>query len=240
MRRLLVSPLLLILTGLLGGCAQINTAASDPHYGEAGFFDIHVCNWATRPTFFMGLFSTRRFNEIDGIRIVAPSGKTVQTLELTRYRLVEEKGKPEKRVFISTFDIPAEREEGWYKALVHFKDGRTFEVKDNVVIKTMQVPSGMQPPPDADNVPLPRELRWNPIPDARYYQVFIKDVWADGKLILKSALLREPRLTLPAGLLKPGGSYLWQVHARNLNEDPVWGDFNHGSLSREIAFSVAD
>lgn len=220
--------------------AQAKDRTGDPHYTEAGFFDIHVCNWPTRPQFFLSLFSTTRYDELAQIQILSPSGKPAGSIDLARYRLVKQKDGVEKRVFMSLFDVPAEREEGWYKALIRLKDGRTIEARDRIELKSLPIASGLQPAPDASNVPLPSELSWNAVPGALYYQVFIKDVWEDGKQILSSKLLTEPRLPLPPGLIKAGGSYLWQVHARHLDDDPVWGDFNHGSLTSEVKFSVAD
>ncbi len=52
-------------------------------------------------------------------------------------------------------------------------------------------------------------------------------------------MLTQPRLVLPRGLLKPGGIYAWRVHARDVNENILLGDFNHGSLSAEIQFTTA-
>lgn len=219
---------------------SLAAGGDDPHRNEAGFFDIHVCNWPNKPLFFMGLFSTTRYDEVTDIRLYTPSGKEVGVFKLDRYRLVRVPGKPEKRVFITLFDIPAEREEGWYVARVKLKDGRTLEAKDNIALQLLPIAKNLQPAPAAENVPLPRELRWDPVPGALFYQVFIKDVWEDGQEILSSRLLSEPRLVLPPGLIKPGGRYLWQVHSRNLNDDPVWGDFNHGSLTAEVDFSVAE
>ena len=43
---------------------------------------------------------------------------------------------------------------------------------------------------------------------------------------------------LPAGLLEKGGYYSWIVHARDLNEHFMLGDFNHGSLSATVNFSI--
>lgn len=236
MRHVLICVLVWALSAAFALAAETN----DPHRNEAGFFDIHVCNWPNKPLFFMGLFSTVRYDEVTDIRLYTPSGKEVGVFKLDRYRLVKIPGKPEKHVFITLFDIPQEREEGWYVARVKLKDGRTLEAKDNIVLKLLPIAKNLQPAPGAENVPLPRELRWDTVPGALFYQVFIKDVWEDGQEILSSNLLSEPHLVLPPGLIKPGGRYLWQVHSRNLNDDPVWGDFNHGSLTAEVEFSVKE
>ena len=44
----------------------------------------------------------------------------------------------------------------------------------------------------------------------------------------------------PEGALEPGGSYLWSVHARDVNEHILLGDFHNGSISEKFHFSVAD
>jgi len=68
--------------------------------------------------------------------------------------------------------------------------------------------------------------------------VVIKDLWNDEKMVYSSKLLKEPRLVVPSGLLQPGGYYSWLVHARDVNEDPVLGDFNRGSQTDAIEFSI--
>jgi len=100
--------------------------------------------------------------------------------------------------------------------------------------------AGMLPAHEATLPAPPRELAWGSVPGAKYYQVFVHDVWDDEKQIYQSPLLTQPRVTLPAGLIKPGGVYLWRVHSRDMNGDPEYGDFNLGSLSVFVSFSVQD
>jgi hypothetical protein len=85
---------------------------------------------------------------------------------------------------------------------------------------------------------IPTQLSWDPAPGAGYYQVFIRDLWNEDRLIFSSKLLAEPLVQLPAGLLEKGGYYSWIVHARDLNEHFMLGDFNHGSLSPVVTFSI--
>lgn len=99
---------------------------------------------------------------------------------------------------------------------------------------------GLAPAAGASHVPLPKTLAWDALPGARYYMVYLFDMWEDGRQIHESKLHSEARLNLPEGLLKPGGAYLRRVHARDINEDPKLGAFNHGSLTGDIEFSVAD
>jgi hypothetical protein len=53
-----------------------------------------------------------------------------------------------------------------------------------------------------------------------------------------SSLLPEAELTLPENLIEQGGRYTWTIHARDTNEDFRLGDFNHGSMSKPVSFSV--
>ena len=226
----------------LCGCAfaadEISRAA-DPHYTTAGFFDIHVCNWPDRPLFYMALFSTTQFEELGAVEVDDPDGRELGKLDLTKYRVVLNKGKPEKRVFISQLPIPADAPNGWYQARITLRDGKTVIGKDYVVIATMPQPDGFNPADKVEIPDVPEQLSWNPVPGAKFYQVTIKDAWADGKLIHTSKLLSEPRLVLPLGMLQRGGSCSWRVHARDINEDVNLGDFNYGTLGRELEFSIA-
>jgi len=47
-------------------------------------------------------------------------------------------------------------------------------------------------------------------------------------------------MTLPKDLIESGGLYSWRIHARDINEDIKLGDFNHGSLSPKLTFSVSE
>lgn len=119
------------------------------------------------------------------------------------------------------------------------KDGRTFRGEDFVVMREMNRASNLKPKPGADEVPMPKQLSWDAIPGAKHYLVFIKDMW-EGKLIHSSKLLSKPFLDIPKDLLKPGGYYSWQIHARDVNENVILGDFNHGSLTAPMEFTIAD
>ena len=213
--------------------AQIN----DPHHSPAGFFDIHVCNWPDRPLFFMSLFSTSQYNDIARIEVYTPGGRKLTDIGMKSFRLVKRKNKPEKRVFITQTPSGDQAEQGWYKARVSMKNGDVFEAADYVVVETM-ARAGEISPADGGEVPVPKQLSWKPLKGAKYYQVFIKDLWADEKVILASKLLTEAKIVLPAGLIKPEGWYSWRIHARDVNEHILLGDFNHGSLSKEWQFTT--
>jgi hypothetical protein len=209
----------------------------DPHYNEAGFFDIHVCHWPDRPIFFMPLFSTEHAEAVRNIEILTPENRPLLQLDLQRYRTIKHKGKPDKRAIINQIDVPKGATDGWYTARVKLHDGRELTARDYVVI-TRLAQAGGQQPPDGGMVSLPAVLRWEPVPGASFYQVFIRDLWNDDRLIYTSKLLDRPELQLPPELLEPGGYYSWIIHARDTNEDVVLGDFNHGSLNRASTFSV--
>lgn len=235
-------PLSIFLAGLLTltACSSVPSGAPgrDPHYNELGFFDIHVCNWPSRPLFFMALFSTIHFKEVREIEVRDPEGRLIGNLDLAKYSLVKVEGKPEKRVFISHFDISVRAPNGWYEARVTLNDGRTLFAKDYVRIEAMPLPQGFRPEEGSELAEIPTVLSWDPVPGARFYKVFIKDLWT-GQTIHQSKLLSESRLMLPPHLLQRGEYYSWRVHARDINEDPVLGDFNLGTLSQDVIFSIA-
>jgi len=217
----------------------IEPIGDDPHHTAVGFFDIHVCNWPGRPLFFMSLFSTTRFSEIEAIEVLMPDGKLLSKMDLSKFRLVIKEGKPEKRVFINQTDVPAKAPNDWYSTRITLKDGKKYSARDYVFIETLPIATKLNPSADAENIPLPKELSWSAVAGAKYYQVYIKDMWDDERVIHTSGFLDQPRLQLPPGLIKPGGWYSWRVHARDINEDKKLGDFNHGSLGAEQKFSIA-
>ena len=213
--------------------------SNDTHYTEVGFFDIHVCNWPDRELFFMPLFSTSHYREITDITVQYPDGTTMTSLDLKRYKTFKPKGKPKKHVFITQLDVPASAVDGWYSATVSLADGTQVTAKDYVIISELSRASNMNPPDGAEDIAIPRKLTWSGDENS-FYQVFIRDVWDDSKLIYKSRLLSEPELILPDGLLQPDGLYSWQIHSRDVKEDILLGDFNKGSMSRIATFSTSD
>jgi len=213
--------------------------ADDPHYTPAGFFDIHVCNWPDRELFFMPLFSTTRYAEITSIQVRFPDGSALTNLDLEKFKVFKPQGKPEKHVFLTQMDVPDSAANGWYSAIIGLADGTQLVARDYVVIARLPRASDMAPPDGAEPRPVPEKFTWSSVAPGSYYQVFIRDVWDDGKLIYKSKLLREPALVIPPGLLQPDGLYSWQIHARDINEDVLLGDFNKGSMSRVATFSTS-
>jgi hypothetical protein len=187
----------------------------------------------------MALFSSTRYQDISEIEVYDPEKRSLGKLDLGRYRLVQNPGKPEKRVFIASIALPQKPADGWYSVQITMRSGKKFDARDYVALGRLPRAENLVPADGAENVPLPKELKWDPVPGAKFYQVFIKDLWDGERLIHTSNILDKPRLVLPPGLLQPGGAYSWRVHARDVNEDPKLGDFNLGSLSPELKFSVA-
>ena len=217
----------------------------DPHYTDIGFFDIHVCNWPDRPLFFLTLFSSTFFEHIKRVEIQGINGESIGELDMDKFRMWYVKDKKdkskklEKRAMMKFLEIPEGSKNGWYRAVVTTKDGKQYLGKDYVVMYKMPRATGMNPPHDAQDVPMMKELTWNPVPGAKHYRVFINDIWA-SKTIFESPVLQESKLVLPKGLLKPGGLYEWRIHARDVNENILLGDFNHGSLTGKMEFSIAE
>ena len=202
------------------------------------FFDIHVCNWPDRSLFFLTLFSSYQHNDIAKVEVFTPKGQTIGELDFTEYRLIQKKGNPDKKVFMKNFEIPENAGDGWYSATVTMKNGTRYAAEDFVVLRKMQRPTNILPEDGAEDIALPRKLTWDPIPGAKFYRVFIKDNW-EGVTILESELLSKPELILPEGKLSPGGFYSWRIHSRDVNENVLLGDFNHGSLTNPMTFTVS-
>lgn len=244
---LTMSAAFILLAGVFAAVAAkasqpIESSGADKHYTDAGFFDIHLCNWPTQGVFYLALFSTEIFDEIERIEVFYPDDQKLGDLDLARFRLIvadPAKGQREKRVFMANFPKRDDGPDGWFHALVTRKDGSRYVARDMVVHSPIQRAGGHVPAPSAEGIPMPTELRWEPIQGAGRYKVFIKDAFLE-QIIYKSGLIEAPVLALPEGLLEKGGAYLWQVHARDVDGHVELGDFNAGSLSDFIAFSVED
>jgi hypothetical protein len=231
--------LLLFLVCPLSAAAMEPVLDSDPHRNELGFFDLHVCNWPDRPKFYKSLFSSTHFSDIAKMEIFMPDGRLLGELSLNSYMKIAKKGKPEKRVFLNDIDVPEEATTGWYKIRVTTADGMTYQAKDYVILSPLQRVDYVSPVDGATDIPMPKELSWKPVAGAAYYQVYLREAF-ENRMIVSSKLLSEPRYVFKSGELKPGGYYTWSVHARDVNEHILLGDFNHGSLSRKFEFSVAE
>lgn len=212
---------------------------NDLHYSSAGFFDIHVCNWPGRPLFFMGVFSTYSFNDISAMQLFSPKNKLIGEFNLKKYRLVIDKKKKEKRVFIKQFEIPKNATDGWYYTKVTLKNGETVIPKDYVIIDKLEIAKISTPDINKELKSIPKSFVWKKTSGAKFYLAFIRDNW-DSKLIYKSKLLTKPEIHIPNNLLKNGGLYSIQIHARDTNEHKLLGDFNHGSLTKKHEFSIVE
>jgi len=239
------STILLVLLSLIycSSAAQagelFTVPKEDPHYTKVGFFDLHACNWPDRDLFFMSLFSTYDYEQLQSVEVLMPDGKKLGNIQTKKYRLLKKKGKPDKRVFLSQIDVPKDAQNGWYKAIVTMKNGDRHESRDYVVIERMKLPTGLKPGDDMTVDKVPEKLIWNKVAGATHYLVFIRDLWAN-KSIYKSKPLTKAELILPKGLLKDQGYYGWKVHARDVNGNVLLGDFNHGTLSKLTEFSIGD
>jgi len=187
----------------------------DPHYTDAGFFDMHVCDWPDRAMFFLVLFSTERYQEVKSIEVFRPDGRKLVNMDLTRYRLLKRKDKPEKHVFMKEIDLPADAADGWYRAQITLNNGQVYRAADYLVIYSMGIVSGMTPSQSTGEIAIPTELKWSPVAGAPYYRVYITDKW-DGKVIYESKLIKETRLRTDTihGAYKPAmwtGTYFLET-----------------------------
>lgn len=220
--------------------AAESSHVGDTHYTPVGFFDIHVCNWPDRVPFFLLLFSTRMYAQVARIDVTGPDGRALHTFDLDRYKVIQKKGKPEKRVFINQLALPPGPTDGWYRARIAMTDGTVHTAEDYVIVRQMPRAQVVAPLDDADGIRLPVTLIWRAVPGARYYRVFVRDLWNDGKMVYESDVLSKPELRVPDGKLVSGGVYSWRVHARDVNEHVLLGDFNHGSQNEAVRFTVAE
>jgi hypothetical protein len=185
----------------------------------------------------MSLFSTYDYKNINKIEVYTPANNKLGEIGTSKYRIVLQKGKPEKRVFIAQLKISETEGDGWYRTVVSMNDGKKYEAKDYVILARMGKANGMKPVKNAVLKKIPEKLTWKAVPGAKNYMVIIKDAW-EQRTIHQSKVITQPELMLPKGLLKEGGIYTWIVHARDVNENALLGDFNHGSLNSPIEFSI--
>jgi hypothetical protein len=188
----------------------------------------------------MPLFSTARFNEVQSIEVFTPAGELLVELDLERFRTIKRKQQPDKRAFIKQLDVPPASANGWYSARARLANGEEYVARDYVILHTLPQAGGQVPAHEEEIAQVPEKLAWDPVPGANFYQVFIRDLWDDSKLIHTSKLLTRPELELPAGLLQNGGYYSWIIHARDTNSHILLGDFNHGSLNKPATFLISD
>jgi hypothetical protein len=211
----------------------------DPHYTAVGFFDIHICNWPERQHFFKILFSTEKFNEVTEMEVFDPSGSSLATLDKSRFIQLQRKGKPEKRVYMVDLDMSDSARTGWYTIKVKTTDGKEYLARDYVLLTRINRVSDMVPSSEDSAFPLPVTLTWSKVPGAGYYRAFIRDEWT-GELVFRTKLISENSIKIPEGKLLPGGYYSWAVHARDINEHILLGDFHMGSMSKKAFFNVAE
>ena len=235
--RLLACTMLLFL-GLQISDTLLAAKPGDGHYNMAGFNDIHVCNWPKRPLFFMPLFSTAGYKDIEKIEVLYPDNRLLVDLDLSSYRTISKAGQPHKRVFIKQLDVPSGAMDGWYTARITLNNGTVQKARDYVIISKLARAGGQVPGDEQELPEAPGALSWAAVPGAALYQVFIRDLWDENSLVYSSPLLAETKVILPKNLLEPGGHYSWIIHARDTNEDLMLGDFNQGSMSKPVSFSI--
>lgn len=229
---------LTLVAGPAHGSEVVPPPSPDPHYTAVGFFDVRLCNWPEGDRFVQVLFSTLAYDSVRKVEVEDPQGRRIGEVALDKYRPLPLKDGRVKRVFISRLPLSSASTGGWYTGRIRTADGKTYLARDLVKLEKLPIADNLNPRADADGIEAPEQLSWDPVPSARMYQVFVHDIWEGEQLIFRSEHLRENRVRLPRGLLKPGGYYMWRVHARDVDEHPELGDFNHGSLSPFHKFSV--
>lgn len=213
-----------------------NKIKNDTHYTKAGFFDLHVCNWPDRDLFFLAVFSTFTYKNIESVTIFRPNGSELGKFNLKISKVKKTKNKIIKHIMIDNFAISSKDKNGWYRAEINLVSGEKIVAKDFVKLDVMPIVDSITPKDSTMAIKIPERLSWQEVPGAGFYKITIRDMWDDGKVIHTSKLLRKTSYTLPDGLIKSGGWYKWRIHARDVYEDVLLGDFNHGSLNTPAFF----
>jgi len=227
-----------LFTGFYFANANGKPHPPDVHYTDAGFFDIHLCNWPDRAPFFKVLFSTFVPEDVKVITVRFPNGTQMISMTLEHYIEFTRDGR-RKRVFLEEVDAPTQVPDGWYKAEILLNDGRIVSSADKIDTTKGLLPIAQDPEPadGADAIPLPLELSWTAVPGASHYQVSIRDL-VERRLVYRSDLTSATHITVPDGKLEAGGWYQWLIHARDVNGDPELGDFNLGSQTSYFSFEL--
>lgn len=222
-----------------GSARSENIINNDSHYSKIGFFDVHICNLPNRTYFFKILFSSVNYADIESMDVFTPDEKILVKLNKNKYKTLKRKNKPGKRVFIADMDISEPVQTGWYKIKVRTKNGEQYEAMDFVVPGKINRVAGMEPSNSDKELKLPITLKWKSVTGAKYYKTFIRDAWT-GKLVFQSNLIDDTKIKIPKGKLLTGGYYSWVVHARDISNHVLLGDFNMGSMSDKAYFSTAE
>ncbi len=223
-----------------------NQIHKDWHKDELGFFDIHYCNWPDRTPFLMLVYATHHYNNLDSIKVLTPEDSELGEINQNTYRYLAAKtvnGKniADKKVFITQIPFTKNLTKGTFKAVVTTHSGQIHQYKDEVNVDYIIASAKINYPVDkATEITLTPTLKWQPVDQAKYYQIFIKDNWT-GEKVYASKTLNQTQFTLPKEILKKDGWYAWKVHAKDMDETIQYGDFNAGSLSETITFTtIAD
>lgn len=193
----------------------------------------------------MLLYATHHYQEIEDLTIFKPNGEVLTHIDKSKYRylptaIVDGKTIPDKKVFINQIPVTNQDEDGVYSAVIATMNGLKHHYHDLVETEQLiALPTLSSPSHQSADISLTPTLKWGQVKGAKLYQVFIKDNWT-GKTVLTSKMLSETNFTVPNDLLKSGGWYAWKVHARDMDETKIYGDFNAGSISRTALFSTIE
>lgn len=144
----------------------------------------------------------------------------------------------DKKVFINQIPLPKNSVKGEFTAIVITKNNQIHHYADRMFLdKKVGFAKIDFPKNQATNISKTPTLKWSAPKNGHYYQVFIKDKWT-GKSIYSSKTLNKTEFKVPDNLLKNDGWYAWKVHAKDMDETILYGDFNAGSLSEYHSFTT--
>ena len=235
--------LLIFLATLVSTSSFAAQETTDKHKDSLGFFDIHYCNWPDRKPFLMLVYATHRHDDIESIEVYDPARNSLGKMNLNKFRyipatVVKNKSIEDKKVFINQIPIPRNTIKGEFTATVVTNNKQIHHYADWMFLDKKVGSAKIDFPTNkASNISKTPILKWQAPENGQYYQVFIKDNWT-GKSIYSSKTLNKTEFKVPDKLLKNDGWYAWKVHAKDMDETILYGDFNAGSLSEYHSFTT--
>jgi hypothetical protein len=118
------------------------------------------------------------------------------------------------------YNDPALIPQGTYTFTVTDYDGNTSSFTDTLIVNPLALPSNLSPTNGEYVKNTTPTIKWDEVPEASFYRIFIyKGFDANAEEPYKSDYITINRYTVPAGVLKEGGSYNYRVSA--YREDPA-------------------
>lgn len=144
----------------------------------------------------------------------------------------------DKKVFINQIPLPKNTIKGEFTATVITNNKQVHHYADLMFLDKKVSSAKIDfPANNASKISTTPTLKWIAPENGQYYQIFIKDNWT-GESIYSTKTLYQTEFKVPDNLLKNDDWYAWKVHAKDMDETILYGDFNAGSLSEYHNFTT--